>query len=112
MRRLLAQSCPTGTSAESLFSLTVNDRFFNIDTLVITNVVYSPVKVSVFHDADGSTYDATTALLFEYLLDVGSQLVLNLNIADYLTAGNVGIQIDTANGACFTAYGEIPGEEL
>jgi len=70
------------------------------------------IDVSLFHDIDGTTYDETTALIFEHTLTAGSVLHFEAPIADYQVAGNIGCKVSVADGATFTAYGYIAEERL
>lgn len=113
MRRQLGQVRPADTAATVLFQPAENTPY-NIDLINIANVSASTIKVSVFHDRDGSTYNETTALLWEseILTDGVLHLELQLGIADYLKAGSVAVQTNIADSATFTCYGEIDGERV
>lgn len=110
MRRQLAQARPAGTSAVSLFSQSSSP--YEIDLINITNVAGSDTTVSIFHDANGTTYDESTALIWQVPLVSGETIHFEAKIADYQKAGGVGIQTSVGSAATFTAYGEIAGERL
>ena len=112
-RRQLAQVRPSGTSAQSLFSPTNNDPY-EVDLITVTNVAGVPITVSLFHDVDGTTYDQSTALIYQEVIQSPGfiEWEFERGLADYQKAGNVGIQVDIANGATFTAYGRVMREQL
>lgn len=113
MDRQLGQVTPSGTSAVVLFQPTKNAPY-KIHSIMISNHGAGTVKVSLYHDVDGSTYDNTTDLFTEIsILTKGHLLYEPLKgISDYRQAGSVGIKTDTADDVTFTAYGEIEGEVI
>jgi hypothetical protein len=110
-RRQLAQVRPSGTTGTSLFSLSSQAPFV-VDFVNIANVSGASLAVSLFHDIDGSTYDETTALIFEQTLAAGAVIHFEAPICDYQVAGNIGCKVSVADGATFTVYGSISGERL
>jgi len=113
--RQLAQTRPSGTSAESIFTsggIQTHDRPYKLHSVIICNVSGSTLNMSLFHDVDGSTYDESTALFFEYPMTAGQTLIMSEPLTDYQIAGNLGGQSSVANGITFTVYGEIQGEQL
>lgn len=109
MRRQLAQVRPSGTTGVSLFTPAVASPY-EIDSINIANVSGAPLAVSLFHDADGSTYSEATALIFEQTLAAGATLLHEGKISHDLAAGNIGCKVSVANGATFTVYGTVAGE--
>jgi len=110
-RRQLAQSRPSGTSAVSLFTQNYDDPV-EIGTLHICNVTGSSVNVSVFHDIDGSTFDQTTALIYQYPLAANGWLDIDDLVGEWDNSGNIGIQVSIADAANFTLYGTAVSETL
>lgn len=110
-RRQLAQLRPSGTSAEVLFNPGTN-KPYTIDTIVVTNVAGggNSVDICIFHDIDGTTYDESTAVVWNYTLAHGGTKVFDIEISDYQKTSNVAVKISIANAANFTAYGIIEGE--
>lgn len=111
MIRQLAQLRPSSTSAEVLFSPSEN-RPYMIHNVVITNTTGSTVSASLYHDEDGTTYDATTAILESVPLIANQTLHYEGKISSYKSSGNLAVKTSTANALTFTAYGEITGERL
>lgn len=106
----LAQSRPSGTSAESFISSLDKSKFI-VYTIIITNTTGSAANASLFHDANGTTYDQTTALLYAKQIAANDYLVLNLRDGVFMEDGsNIGIQTGTGSALTFTAYGvELAG---
>jgi len=111
MIRQLAQLRPSSTSAEVLFNPTEN-RPYTIYNIIITNTTGSTVSASIYHDEDGSTYDATTAILESVPMIANQTLHYEGKLYGYKAAGNIAVKTSTANALTFTAYGEITGERL
>jgi len=110
-QRQLGQLRPTGTSAETLFTVPYFGQV-NAEVINVCNVSAAAVDVSIFHDVDGTTYDQTTALLYTHTLAVGAVLQIDAPIGDYQNAGSIGVQVSIANAANFTLYGSVEGETV
>ena len=111
MIRQLAQLRPSSTSAEVLFNPTDN-KPYTIYNIIVTNTTSSAVSASIYHDEDGTTYDATTAILESVPLIANQTLHYEGKIYGYKGAGNIAVKSSIANAITFTAYGEITGERL
>jgi len=111
IRRILAQSRPANTSAASLFAPNYDDSV-EIGTLHICNVTGSSVDVSVFHDQDGTTFDQSTALIYQYPLAANGWIDIDSLVGEWSNAGNIGIQVGTADAVNFTLYGQASSEDL
>jgi len=109
MRRQLAQLRPGGTSATLLFSPDTSNPY-TIDFINICNTSASSADISIYHDVDGTTYDQTTALIYQYTLAANEVLHLEANISHDLQSGGVAVQTSVASAITFTAYGEVHGE--
>lgn len=112
-RRLLAQLRPAATSAVTLFSPTAN-RPYSLDLIIATNNTANSVDITMYHDAAGTTYDDTTCVLATAPLKAGEtlQYVLTVGLADYQSAGGIGVKTSIADSVNFTVYGELEGEPL
>ena len=111
MRRQLAQARPAGTAAVSAWTAEIAAPY-KIVLVNICNVTGSHVHVSLFHDADGTTYDESTALLWEYRLESGTTFSYECELSDYKAAGNLAVKSSVGNAATFTVYGEVRGERI
>lgn len=111
MIRQLAQLRPSSTSAEVLFNPTEN-RPYTIHSIIITNTTGASVSASLYHDEDGTTYDATTSILEAAPLIANQTLHYEGKLYGYKAAGNIAVKTSIANALTFTVYGEIAGERL
>ena len=102
----LGQLRPANTNAASLYS---GDVTWVGKCLIVCNTSSALAKARVFHDADGSTYDETTALFWDMDINPGESAIIDSFLAGNNSAGNVGVRTDTANALTFTLYGaELP----
>tara|TARA_R110000803_G_scaffold1228_4_gene4002 strand:+ start:2348 stop:2689 length:342 start_codon:yes stop_codon:yes gene_type:complete len=113
MRRQLGQLRPANTTAASVFTPAVSGEY-KITSILIANVSGSAALAGIYHDKDGSTYDETTAIVFNKRIahEEYVHLIFEDGIGDYLAAGNLGVKTSVGNALTFTVYGEIVGEEL
>lgn len=112
MRRQLAQAQPNNTAA-SIWTPAIAAPYL-IDLVNICNTTTGDVAVSLFHDTDGTTFTEATALVWQHTLKTGEILCYapDNGISGYEAAGNLGAKCDVTDGATFTVYGEIEGEQL
>ena len=101
----LNQVTPAGTSAVDLFVGDTGKRYI-IRQIVACNVDNTAVKYSIFHDKDGTTASAATAIRYEKQLFKETDHEINLNIPVNDSAGSLRCQINKASGITFTVYGE------
>ena len=101
----IAQLRPADTTAASLFSPTRGFHYrFKI---IVANNTALAVAYRIFHDDDGTTYDATTALAYDVSLAANSSAVFPSDgwlMADG-ASGNIAVRSATNNALSFTAYG-------
>jgi len=98
--KLLGQLRPSSTSAEVVYSVP-SETTAIVKTITIANTSNSAVKYSIFV-SEGTTYDETTAIIWEVSLAKNNSDVLNMFIA---LTGNVAFEIDGANDATITLFG-------
>lgn len=72
----------------------------------IANVVTSSALVRVFHDQNGSTYDQSTALVYDLKILPGQVLELN-HIFVNNPSGNIAYRSSVANALTATVYGVV-----
>lgn len=111
MRQQIAQLRPANTSAATLVS---EVRPFFVDLIIICNTTSSSAVFSIFHDEDGTTYDESTALMFNATLQGGDMAYVDVprGIANNKVSGTIGVKSGTASALTFTAYGEVYGERV
>ena len=107
--RQLAQVRPAGTTAVNGWS---PDFFgqFEVTLIHCANVSGAAIDISLYHDIDGTTYDETTALVFEHSIPAGGVFQLESSLVGYAAAENFGVQCSVADGVTFTFYGILRGE--
>lgn len=113
IRRQLAQSRPNGVSAVTLFSPDENRRY-TVDLILCTNSSGAAVDITIYHDADGTTYNTQTEVLATTSLGDGVTLEFAPanGLSGYLAAGGIGVKTSSSNSVNFTAYGFIEGERI
>ena len=103
----LAQARPSGTSAVSAYACPAATQAV-VTTIIICNTTGSNVNASIYVDVDGTTYDATTAIMMASV--VAANTMLMIEFANGLpmnknTAGNIAVQSSTGNALTFTING-------
>lgn len=102
IRRQLAQGQPTTVS--SIY--TPGDGVqATVKRVIICNTSAANALANLYHDDDGSTYNATTQLLKDNTIGPGKTLVFD-NEIDIDSAGNLGASSDVTAALTFSAYGE------
>ena len=107
----LAQLRPANTSAAAL--LTPIDKYlYIVYTVIIANVTGTAATASLFHDKDGTTYDQSTALLYQVSVAANDTTIITfekgLTIRD---TGTIGVQSGTSSAINCTLYGIRLGEQ-
>lgn len=101
----LSQSRPSVTTAQSAFTASLVTE---IGLIVVCNTTGTAADCSIYHDDDGSTFDQSTALLYQKSIPANDYLLLDARSFGYITvkpSGQIGIQSGTANALTFTLYG-------
>ena len=102
--RLLAQSRPSGTSAVTAYTK-VTRRLTTITHILICNTTGSAANASVYYDADGTTYDETTAIVFDTPIPANDQMVIEVPWTMDQTGATVGIKTGTGSALTFSIFG-------
>lgn len=102
--RQLAQGRPSVTTAASLY--TPGDGVQAVvKRVVICNTSASNAAFDIFHDDNGTTYDATTQLYYNQTVTAGLTWVLEDEL--YVdSSGNIAVASDTTLALTFTLYGD------
>lgn len=101
----LGQLRPAVTTPVSIYSPAV-DIEAQLTQLIIANSTTSPAAFSMYHDDDGTVYDADTILYPEIIVNPKNAISLPLSkVFANVAAGNFAVQTDTANALTFTLYG-------
>jgi hypothetical protein len=100
----LAQSRLTNTTATSIYSPSSGETVQIF--IKIVNTTSSAVAVRVFHDADGTTYDQTTALVWDTSIEPGEFLEID-KIFMSSSSGNLAYRTATGSALTATVYGIV-----
>lgn len=101
----LAQSRPSGTSAVSVYTASHRTEF---TLIVVANTTGTAADFSIYHDDDGSTFNATTALYESVSLAANESLRLVFEVGSGIMVkqdGQIGVKTGTADALTFTFYG-------
>ena len=102
----LAQSRPAGTTAVNAFTATL---LTEITRIVVANTTGTAAAMSIYHDDDGSTFDATSALYEAKNVPANDSIeIKSESIGGGLmvaASGQIGIKTGTGNALTFTIYG-------
>jgi len=111
MRKQLAQTRPADTTAANAFSA---DSPWHIDLIIVTNTTGTDRTFSLYHDADGSTYDEDSALLFDAPIRANDTAYIEFptGIANVNRLGTLGVKSGAGDALNFTVYGYIAGERI
>lgn len=106
-KQQLAQLRPSVESAVSLYT-PASGIIAEVHCLFVTNTTAGGITFRFFHDDDGTTFDQSTALIWNSTVVVGAFTTLTFDTPIYLLndAGNLGVRTSVANGLTFTLYGQ------
>lgn len=100
----LGQAAPANTIAVSIYSPASGINAI-LKKIVVCNTTASSAKYRIFHDADGTTYDTTTALFYDVTLSANSTDIIHLDGGMNDSDGNIAVRTDTNDALTFTLYG-------
>ncbi len=100
----LGQLRPANTTAASIYSPGTNVKAVRM-SLVICNTTATKAKFRIFHDDDGTTYDESTALLFDAEILGNHTVEVDGFKAMDDPAGHIAVRTDTNSALTFTIYG-------
>ena len=101
----LGQLRPANTTAASLYSPPSTHRVL-ITQITICNTTAGIEEYSIYHDEDGTTYDASTALTQDESIAANTSIYLvGLEIWLNDAAGNLAVDTSANSAITFTCYG-------
>lgn len=100
----LGQRRDNDTSTHSVYSPNSGVTAI-IKTIVLCNTTASGAAVSVFLDDDGSTYDQSTALIYDFNVMANGTMELDGFYPMNNESGNLAYQQGTANAITITVFG-------
>ena len=106
IHRLLAQVRPSGTSATTGYTKP-SKKTVTITHIVISNTTGSAVTVSLYYDADGSTYDETTSILFGQTIAANDTWIIDIPWTMEVASGTVGVRTGTGSALTFSIFGQV-----
>ena len=101
----LAQARPANTTEVSIYSPSKVDRYI-VTHIVICNTTSSSATFRLFHDEDGTTYDETTALLWDISLAGNTSMTFGCDIYLNSPSANLAVKSGTGNALTYTVYGD------
>lgn len=102
----LFQHRENSTNPVSVFSPGSGEEV-EITRVIICNTSASAVTVRAFHDDDGTTYDESTALLWDWSIPAGESWPWNARIDMDNSSGNLAFRSSVANALTYTGYGSV-----
>lgn len=108
----IAQSNPNNTSTNALYTLTASKQIY-VTSILVANVSGSDTTYSIFHDIDGNTFSADTALAYNVSLPAGSAVSMEYENPLPLVSvgsgiyGSFGVQSGNSGAVTYTLYGFI-----
>lgn len=100
----LAQARENSTNAVSVYSPSSGETVQAF--IKIANTTAAAVAVRVFHDDNGTTYDESTAIVWDVEVDTGQILEIDKIFMDDAT-GNLAYRSASANALTATVYGIV-----
>ncbi len=102
--KMLGQVRPSSTVAEQIYS---PERAGKLRGFYITNTTDSTVTASIFINNEGTTYDESTAILWDTIIPAGEPV--EVEMIDGLVLNNpsasVGVKSSSGNALTFTLWG-------
>jgi len=100
----LGQRRDNDTSAHSVYSPGASTTAV-IKTITLMNTTSTDATIRLFIDDDGTTYDQSTAILYDVIIDANSLLQLDGFYPMNDASGNLAYQQGTANAITITVFG-------
>lgn len=99
----LGQLRPSTTTPTSIYNPPASTTGV-VRTIHIVNPAAGNRTYKIYHDADGTTYDATT-IIHQGSISGNSSLEINTFIAASNSAGNIAVETSSGTTLNFTLYG-------
>ena len=105
--KMLGQLRPANTTAATLYTKAQDAKVW-LDRLHICDTSGAGATCRVFIDADGTTYDQTTAIVYDKAVPADDYITIDLDGKVYLSEGNgtIGVRTGTNDALTFTLFGE------
>lgn len=104
--RILAQARPAGIAAVTAYTKPTK-ALVTVKGLIVCNTTGGTVTYSLYVDPNGSTYDQTTAILYDTPLLANESDFIELPLSLEKNGTTIGIKTGTGNALNFTILGEL-----
>ena len=101
---MIAQSRPANTTAVSIYSPKASMQT-EIKEIIVCNTSAASQDFRIFLDADGTTYDESTALFWDVSLKADGTMQIEAGWWMDNSSGNLAVRTDSANAFTFTVFG-------
>ena len=106
-RQVLAQLRPSSTTAQTLYQPAAGEKV-RVESILLTNQSSSGTTYRIYLDADGTTYDATTACgAWDASLPADRALTMDGLEWPLDSSGSLGIKLADANAVTITVFGRV-----
>jgi hypothetical protein len=100
----LGQVRPADTTAASIYSPAASIEA-KVTAIMVCNTTTIATTFRIFHDDNGTTYDADTALYYDVPLAANDTVTFEVAILMNDATGNLAVRSGTGNAVNFTVYG-------
>ena len=100
----LGQRRDADTSTHSIYSPAANVVGI-VKTIVLCNTTVDVATISIFMDDDGTTYDKSTAIMYEVPIAANSTTQLDGFYPMNNSSGNIACQQGTSGAICVSVFG-------
>lgn len=110
--KMLGQARPADTNAVSIYSPADGVVSAEITTIIVANTTGSAATFRLFLDDDGTTYDQTTALVYDKSLAANETSIFLSGSSIFMNnpSGNLAVRTGTNSALTFSVFGkEIKG---
>lgn len=107
----LAQARPADTNTATFLD-PIDNNLYIVYTIIIANVTGTAANASLFHDNDGTTYDQSTALLYQVSVPGNDSTIITFEKGLTIRgSAHLGIQSGTSSALTYSLYGIRLGEQ-
>lgn len=100
----LAQARENTTNAVTVYSRPASTTSI-IKTIIVCNQSGAAATYRLFYDDNGSTYDESTALVWDAPVPADGSIILNLFLAMATASGTIGYRSSVANAITISLFG-------
>ena len=102
--KVLGQLRPANTTAAAVYTKTAGRVVWLDKLFVCNNTTAATCRVCL--DANGSTYDQTTALYYDYNIADNTTLIIDIGAYLETEGGSIGVRTSINDALTFTLFGE------